>query len=126
MPSGGIVLLAHGSRDAQWRKPIEAVRARIEAERGPLLPVRCAYLELCEPDLPAAVSELSALGVRSIAIVPLFLGMGRHAREDLPRKVQELARVLPHVQLRLQAPIGEDGRLIDLMAQIASDAAAGE
>jgi sirohydrochlorin cobaltochelatase len=120
--SAGIVLLAHGSRDAHWRRPIEAVRARIEAECA--LPARCAYLELCPPTLADAVAELDTLGARRIAILPLFLGMGRHVREDLPRRVQELARALPHLQLRLQAPIGEDERVIDLMARLASDAAA--
>ena len=31
VPSHGIVLFAHGSRDPLWHKPIEAVSARIAA-----------------------------------------------------------------------------------------------
>lgn len=118
----GIVLLAHGSRDPQWRRPMEAVCARILAEQ-PLLAVRCAYLELCEPDLATALREMAALGVAHAGIVPMFLGTGRHAREDLPRMVRELAPAFPQMHLRLQPPIGEDERMTALMAHIAREAA---
>ncbi|MBS0468339.1 MAG: CbiX/SirB N-terminal domain-containing protein [Proteobacteria bacterium] len=114
-------MLAHGSRDPLWRRPIEAVRTYIQQDR-PDMPVRCAYLELCAPSLAAALQELAALDMRSVTIVPLFVGAGRHVREDLPRMVQELGQAYPHVQLRLQAPIGEDARMTALMAAIASEA----
>lgn len=120
-PSSGIVLLAHGSRDPLWRRPMEAVRARIQAEQ-PALDVRCAYLELCEPDLATTVRAMAAQGVAQVGIVPMFLGTGRHAREDLPRMVQELSQALPRLQLRLQTPIGEDERMTALMAHIAGEA----
>ena len=114
-----IILLAHGSRDPLWRQPIEAVAARIRADQ-PLLAVRCAYLELCEPGLAAAVADLAGQGAARISIVPLFLGAGRHVRDDLPHQVQALADAHPHIELRLQPPIGEDERVITLMAHIAA------
>lgn len=116
-----IILLAHGSRDPLWRRPIEAVRDHIAANH-PDRPVRCAYLELCAPDLASAVAELAA-NASDITIVPLFLGTGRHAREDLPRMVEQLAGTHPHLHLRLQPPVGEDLRMVALMAQIACEGA---
>lgn len=113
-----IILLAHGSRDPLWRRPIEAVAARIQADQPRLL-VRCACLELCAPDLAGAVAELATLGATQITIASLFLGAGRHVREDLPRMVQDLAHNFGHLQLRLQPPIGEDARMTALMADIA-------
>ena len=113
-----IILLAHGSRDPLWRRPIEAVRDHIAANH-PDRPVRCAYLELCAPNLPGAVAELATLGATQITIASLFLGAGRHVREDLPRMVQDLAHNFGHLQLRLQPPIGEDARMTALMADIA-------
>ena len=98
---------------------MEAVAARIQA-RQPDLAVRCAYLELCGPDLGTALDGLVAQGARHIGIVPLFLGAGRHVRDDLPRQVAALASAHPQITLRLQPPIGEDGRLIALMAEIAT------
>ncbi|WP_198970088.1 sirohydrochlorin chelatase [Xylophilus sp. ASV27] len=112
----GIVLFAHGSRDPLWRAPVEAVRERIEAMG---LPARCAYLELCAPDLPEAVAGLAALGLGQVTVVPMFLGTGRHAREDLPLLVQDLRARHPNLTITVQPAIGEDPRMAALMAQIA-------
>lgn len=113
-----IILFAHGSRDPLWRQPVEAVAARIRA-RSPSTPVRCAYLELCAPDLPTSATELIATGVTSVRVTPLFLGTGKHAREDLPTLMAELSIRHPHVTFSLQGAVGEDERLIHLMAEIA-------
>lgn len=114
----GIVLFAHGSRDPLWRAPIETVRERIVAQ-APYLPVRCAYLELCAPDLPQAVEDLVAQGAGHVTVVPMFLGTGRHAREDLPQLVTALRERHPGVRFVVQSPIGEDPRMAALMAEIA-------
>lgn len=118
MTQRAVILFAHGSRDPLWRAPIEAVAARMR-ERAPGVPVCCAYLELCTPDLPTAARELTTAGARAVRIVPLFLGTGKHAREDLPVLVAELRAAHPGVDFSLQQAVGEDTRLTDLMAQIA-------
>ena len=117
-PFHGTILFAHGSRDLLWRKPIEAVAARI-SEMAPQVHVRCAYLELSVPDLATSANELIALGVNQITVLPLFLGVGKHAREDLPVLVQELRLAHPTVEVNLRPAIGEDAQMIDLMARIA-------
>ena len=119
-PLTGTVLFAHGSRDPLWRAPIEAVQTYIQTH-NPQVPVRCAYLELCTPDLGQAVQELIDLGTRTITIVPMFLGTGKHAREDLPVLVQELRDNHPQVAIHVQPAIGEDPRMTALMADIACE-----
>ena len=115
----GIALFAHGSRDPLWRAPMEAVRQRIEAQH-PQLPVRCCYLELCVPSLQDAVQELvSTHGVNHLTVVPMFLGTGKHAREDLPLLMELLRSAHPNVQFQVQQAIGEDPRMTALMADIA-------
>jgi hypothetical protein len=71
----GIILLAHGSRDPQWREPIEAVAAQIRIRR-PGTPVLCAYLELCAPSLPEAATNLIAEGADSIRVFRFSLVLG--------------------------------------------------
>ena len=117
-PSRAVVLFAHGSRDPLWRAPIEAVAARI-AQQAPDQPVRCAYLELTTPDLPQAVAELVAQGAQVVTVVPMFLGTGRHAREDLPVLMDALRVAHPEVQFTVQGAVGEDPRMTALMADIA-------
>ena len=116
----GIILFAHGSRDPLWHKPIEAVAAQI-ATLSPHTPVVCAYLELSTPDLPTATRALLAQGARNVTILPLFLGVGKHAREDLPVLVGALRASHPDVQFALQPAVGEDARLVQLLAEIALD-----
>lgn len=137
----GIILFAHGSRDPLWRAPIEAVATRIRATSGQAH-VSCAYLELCEPSLPDACNSMLqtlqnaidsvALNVEStransqknfkIRIVPMFLGMGKHARQDLPQLAAQLRQDHPEVAFEIMATVGEDERVTALLAQIATAA----
>ena len=114
----GTILFGHGSRDPLWHLPIEAVASQIH-ELAPAVQVRCAYLELTAPDLPASAAELVGLGVTSITIVPMFLGVGRHAREDLPVLLAQLQANHPHVTFDLRPAIGEEAQMIQLMARLA-------
>jgi len=116
--SHAIVLLAHGSRDPQWREPVEAVARRI-AQQAPDRPVRCAYLELAEPDLQTAAAELVAAGATALQVLPLFLGMGHHVREDLPRRVAQLQARFPQVPVTLRRAVGQHEALIATLTQIA-------
>jgi sirohydrochlorin cobaltochelatase len=113
-----IILFGHGSRDPLWRQPIDAVAQRIHAAQ-PDLPVLCAFLELQPPDIATAAGELMGLGAGQITIVPMFLGTGRHAREDLPLLVEQLRGQHPAIDFVVQQPVGEDSRLLDLLAKIA-------
>ncbi len=114
----GLILFAHGSRDPQWRAPMEAVAARA-ATLEPQARVACAYLELMEPDLPACAATMVAQGLQHITIVPMFLGVGRHAREDLPLILAGLTQQYPQIRFELRPAIGEDERVVDMLARIA-------
>jgi sirohydrochlorin cobaltochelatase len=113
-----IVFFAHGSRDPLWHQPIEAIAAQTQA-LSPQTTVRCAYLELTAPTLTDCVAALVQQGLGTIAVVPLFLGVGRHVRDDLPLIMSSLTIRFPQTRLVLQAPIGENPQLIKLVAHLA-------
>ena len=117
-PHSGVILFAHGSRDPLWRLPIDAVAERVRAQQ-PNLPVAVAFLELTAPDLPSTVEVLMKQGVNHLRIVPMFLGVGRHAREDLPDLVQGLTEAYPQMSFELLPAIGEHPAMTALMAEIA-------
>jgi sirohydrochlorin cobaltochelatase len=121
-PPGGVILFAHGSRDPLWRLPIDAVAQRMRAQQ-PGLPVAVAFLELSEPDLPYTVEALMKQGVSRVRIVPMFLGVGRHAREDLPELVQDLTEAYPQMSFELVPAIGQHPAMTALMAEIAAGSA---
>jgi len=116
--SRAIVLFGHGSRDPGWRAPMDAVAGRIR-QRDSQVAVACAFLELQQPDLPAAVDALVAGGASRIAVLPMFLGVGKHAREDLPVLVDGIRQRHPGLALDVAQAVGENADLLDLLATLA-------
>ena len=114
--SQGLIILAHGSRDAAWRQPFETLAKSLASEQAQLQ-VRCAYLQLCAPDLPQAAAELQAAGCRQIAIAPMFLGLGTHIRLDLPQLLQTLQDAHPDCRFTLLPVLGDSAAMQTLMAQ---------
>ncbi len=112
------ILFGHGSRDPVWREAIDRVARRM-LETEPGCCVRCAFLELTAPTLAMAAAELIEHGVGSIQIVPMFLGVGRHAREDLPVLVDQLRQAYPNVSFSLKPSVGEEPQVVDLLATLA-------
>lgn len=118
-PVRGIVFFAHGSRDPLWSLPIAAVATAL-LQQHPDARCTCAYLELTEPDLPTACQLLIHQGCTAITVLPMFLGTGRHARNDLPVLVDTLRQQHPAVQFDIATAVGEDPRVTQLLAQIAT------
>ena len=114
-----IVLFAHGSRDPAWQRPMLAVAQRIR-DQAPHAWVACAYLELTEPSLPQAVTQAVMLGHVHIRVLPMFLGVGKHVREDLPLLMAQLQAQHPQVLFDLQAAVGEQSAVLDALAQAAT------
>jgi sirohydrochlorin cobaltochelatase len=112
------ILFGHGSRDPAWRIAIDRVAERMRAI-DPQCGVRCAFLELTEPDINQVAGELIAAGATHITVLPMFLGLGRHAREDLPLLVRELHVKYPGVDFELRPSVGEEPLVIDLLANLA-------
>ena len=113
-----VVLFAHGSRDPQWRAPMDAVAGEMR-QLAPHMAVCCAFLELMAPSLGDAVDALVKDGHRAIRIVPMFLGIGRHAREDLPALCADLRQRHPDLVLDLQPALGEQAEMVQAMARLA-------
>lgn len=119
-PLRGIVFFAHGSRDPLWRAPIEAV-AQMLQQQHPQALCTCAYLELNAPDLATACQSLIADGCTHVTVLPMFLGTGRHARNDLPALVDALRLQYSGVEFAIATAVGEDARVTQLLAHIAAE-----
>jgi len=107
----GIVLFAHGSRDADWARPFEMILTELKRQG---FEARLAYLEIMTPSLDEALADLSAK-VDSIRVVPLFLGYGGHIKQDLPDLV---AAANPQVKVTIDPPVGEAPQVIEAIAAL--------
>ena len=115
MSPRGLILLAHGARDAAWATPFEAVVERVRG-RAPGTRVRLAFLELMAPRLEEAGNELAALGCLRIDVVPAFLGMGGHVRRDVPAQLDQLRRAHAGIAWTLHEALGETPHVISALA----------
>ena len=119
--TSGLVLLSHGSKDPSWRHSAEQLLALVRAAH-PNAAVDSAYLDWCEPNLADVLQRLHqqhpALG--HITIWPLLFGVGKHARDDIPALVEQLAPLYPHTRLQIAPAMGEDARVMQLLASMAS------
>ncbi len=113
----GLLLFAHGARDAQWAAPFSEVARRVRTA-GPDLAVELAYLEFMSPSLAEAGRRLADAGCTTVDVLPLFLGAGGHVRGDVPRLLDELAAAHPATRWQLHGPIGEaEGVLAAIAAE---------
>jgi sirohydrochlorin cobaltochelatase len=112
----GLVLFAHGARDARWAEPFERLQQRVRS-LAPGAEVRLCYLELMQPDLDAAIAELVALDVDSIRVVPVFLGQGGHVRRDLPGLIAAVQARFAGTPISCASPAGEDDAVLDALAR---------
>jgi sirohydrochlorin cobaltochelatase len=109
-----ILLFAHGSSDPMWAQPFEKILENVREQTA--LPVALAYLERMTPSLADAVGGFAARGVENVALVPLFLAVGSHMRNDLPVMVRE-AEARFGVTIAVCSTIGESP---DMAASIAT------
>ncbi len=117
-----IILFGHGSRDPEWMRPFHKIRDILSAS-NPNTAIRLAFLEQMQPTLPAAVSDLLALGYTQIRIAPLFIAAGGHLKRDLPEMVTEITAQHADLQITLLPPVGDvDSILITISDWIAGTA----
>ncbi|MBI2816304.1 MAG: CbiX/SirB N-terminal domain-containing protein [Acidobacteria bacterium] len=108
-----IILFAHGSAVADANRQVAALAE--DVGRQARCPAISAFLEIAQPDLAAAVETLAAQGARRIVVVPYFLSMGVHVREDLPRLIGEQQRRFPLLEILAGQPLEGSPRMPDLI-----------
>jgi len=114
----GLLLFAHGARDARWALPFEDIARRVRAA-DPSVAVTLSYLEFMSPGLVEAGASLAAQGCQRVEVLPLFLGAGGHVRKDVPNLMAKLQEAHPEVHWTLRPTIGEDESVIEAMARCA-------
>lgn len=117
----GILLIGHGTRSPAGRTQCIAlaslVRQHLQQQQNPW-PLELAFLELAEPAIDEAVGRLVASDVDRLVVFPLLLFAAGHARDDIPRAVQQAlahhaATSLAWVQA---APLGYHPAMVELAA----------
>ena len=115
-----LILFGHGARDPQWARPLQAIRAVLQARR-PDLVVELAFLEYLSPSLDDCVAALAATGATDIRIFPVFIAQGGHLVREVPVMLAALSKRFPQVTLTMLPVAGESPIVIEAMAAAACD-----
>ena len=108
-----IILFAHGSTVLEANQGVSRLAEELSRKAG--LPATCAFLELAQPDLAAAIAGYASQGMKRIIIVPYFLSMGVHVREDMPRLVAEQRVRFPNIEILVAQSLESHPGMIDLL-----------
>ena len=111
----GVLVIAHGSRAAETEATLAAVLTMVKTKLPETI-IEYAFMEFSERTVEKGVAVLAAKAVTEIKIVPYFLFMGIHMKEDIPKMVSQCAAKYPRLKITMGEPLGADGRLADILA----------
>ena len=111
-----LLLIDHGSRRSEANEMLLEVAAEIRSLRPELI-VEIAHMELAEPTLAQAVALLAGRGVTAINVHPYMLSPGRHATDDIPGMVNEVAERYPEIEFSVSAPLGVHRKIAEVVLE---------
>jgi sirohydrochlorin ferrochelatase len=116
----GIIVFAHGSRLESANDAVRAVAAELSRASGD--PVQAAFLELGQPDLPAAADRLVGAGVDQITVIPYFLTPGLHMERDLPPLIAKISNTHNGLSIAVTPPLDGHPGLVQVLLDRAMSA----
>jgi sirohydrochlorin cobaltochelatase len=111
------VLWVHGSQKKEWAAPFDELILKLKTEdlrRHWTL----AHLEGQGPRLESVVKEiLDSESISTIKVIPLFLSVGKHVREDLSQSLDSLKSLYPEIKISLASSLLENEVFQDFLLQ---------
>jgi len=117
MSRAPLLLAGHGTRDPAGVAAFTAFTARLAAAfaiRG--IDVAGGFIELSDPPLRDAVTELTRRGHRRVVAVPLVLSAASHAKSDIPAALARERARHPGLDWSYGRPLGPHPVLLELLA----------
>ncbi len=111
-----LLIAGHGTRDASGVAAFAALTERVARLNAGRMPVAGGFIELSEPPLKDAVTDLAARGHRDLVAVPLMLSAAGHSKGDVPAALARETARHPGLSVRYGRPLGPHPVLLDLMA----------
>ena len=110
----GVLVIAHGSRAKETEAALEEVLSMVKTKL-PETDMECAFMEFSDRTVEKGILALAGRGVTEIKVVPYFLFMGIHMKEDIPNMVASCAANHPGIKIIMGEPLWIDERLADIL-----------
>jgi sirohydrochlorin ferrochelatase len=112
----GLLLVDHGSRNADANAQLEDMADRVRRLRPGDLVAAC-HMEIAAPDIAGGFQHLVSAGATRIQLLPYFLSSGRHVQRDIPRLAAEAAARHPGISYTIGAALGPHDALALLLIE---------
>jgi sirohydrochlorin cobaltochelatase len=110
----GLILIAHGARDARWLEPFTRLRAEVSPRLAPCKVV-LSFMEFAPPSLAEAARELHGDGARRVLVIPIFLSGGGHVAQDIAALVAAERTRYPDITFEVAGALGEEPEVVAAM-----------
>ena len=112
-----VVIVGHGSKMKGFQRAMEKVARQLRRRRAFDF-VSCAYLEITPPSIERAIDSLARRGATTILVLPYFLLMGVHIKEDIPKIVRSLRqKYRGKVKIILCPYLGYHEKIVSVVSQ---------
>lgn len=123
MMSEILIILGHGSRREEANEEIKAIYNLVK-KANPTWQVSYAFVEFAHPSLEERVRELVKMGKKTIVLTPVFLTVGNHLAQGLPKRFRTLEEENPGLKLVMAKHLGADPLIAQLVSKRSAEALA--
>ena len=110
----GLLLMAHGTPQAEANEPIWQVLAALKT-KPEITAAQLCFMEINSPNITTGIDILLVQDVTHVSAVPYFLQFGRHVKEDLPQAIENARKQHPLVSFALSNYLSDDSLLLSLI-----------
>jgi sirohydrochlorin cobaltochelatase len=94
-----ILLLAHGSKDPEWKRHFLMLKSEIKGMCNHS-EVFLSFFELEYPTLEQLIEQLIKKGKRKFFIYPILLANGFHLKKDLPDRIESIKKKYANLEIK--------------------------
>jgi len=116
MKKTAILLMAHGSRIAEANAAAYEIAEMIRSASDFEI-VEVAFREMHPPDIQSAIDRCVVQGAERILLMPYFLFVGAHVREDLPAEMTLAQQRYPQVEFAMGNHLGAHRKLAEIVIE---------
>ena len=115
-----VLLMAHGSRIPEANDAVREIAAMVK-EMTLFDLVEVSFREQHLPNIQQGIDTCVDQGAERIILMPYFLYMGAHVREDLPKEMAEAKQRYPRVEFVMGGHLGAHRKLAEIVAERIAD-----
>ncbi len=108
--------MAHGSRIPAANDAVHEIAAMVREMTGHQI-VEVSFREQHLPNIQQGIDACVVQGAERVLLVPYFLFVGAHVREDLPAEMDEARKRHPGVEFAMGGHLGVHRKLAEIVAE---------